>query len=321
VKAFLAPLLLALGAIVFVFGVLRSSALPDLSYRYGPTTVSEGSFPRTLTSGNHRAVLPVPPRRIASLTVSADEILVRLAAPERIAAVSVFADDPAISTCAGLAPRSAARIRGLAPERIISLEPDLVFVAHYTLDTASRILESASIPVVRFREVRTFDDVAANVRATALAVGEDARGDAMIAEMRARLALLTARIRGRERPRVLYYSSGGYSAFGSTLIDEKITRAGGVNAGRELGLSGMKSIALDVLVGLDPDVIVVPRWSDDARTPVLELTQSPAWRTARAVTSGRVYALPARELTSESPDSVAGIESLARLLHPEAFSS
>jgi ABC-type Fe3+-hydroxamate transport system substrate-binding protein len=54
---------------------------------------------------------------------------------------------------------------------------------------------------------------------------------------------------------------------------------------------------------------------------VRQVAESPAFRSSRAVRTNRVHALPARDLTSESPDSVSGVELLARLLHPEAFSS
>lgn len=318
--ALLAPLLLALGTAALGLAVFRSGSFPEVIGRYGPTRVEGTAFPKTLRSGSRSTPLPAPPRRIASLTLSADEILAHLSAPERVRALTWFVDDPTISTCPGFAPR-AARVRGLDPERMIALEPDLVFVAHYTLESAIRILGSASIPVVRVREVHSFADIAENVRAAAAALGEVERGEELVRAMRARLAAVRERTIGRPRPRVLYFSGGGYTAFAGTIVSEKIALAGGRNAAEELGLTGMKSAALDVLVGLDPDVIVVPRWSPDEAAPILQVTRSAAFGTSRAVREKRVYALPARDLTSESPDSVAGVELLARLLHPEAFSS
>jgi iron complex transport system substrate-binding protein len=264
--------------------------------------------------------LPAPPQRIASLTLSADEVLPHIAEPARIRALTWFVDDPTISTCAGFAP-AAARVRGLDPERIIALEPDLVFVAHYSLESAVRILGSAGIPVVRLREVHSFADIGENVRVAAAALGEVPRGEKLVAEMKDRISVLERRTAGRPRPRVLYFSGGGYTAFAGTIVSEKITLAGGRNAAEELGLRGMKSAAIDVLVGLDADVIIVPQWSADDKEPVRQVTESPAFRSSRAVQTNRVHALPARDLTSESPDSVTGVELLARLLHPEAFSS
>jgi iron complex transport system substrate-binding protein len=319
-KAILAPALLALGAAAFAFAIVRSSAFPELSPHYGPTRVEGTSFPRALRSGSRSVTLAAPPRRVASLTLSADEVLAHLLEPERVRALTWFVDDPTISTCKGFAP-AAARVRGLDPERIIALEPDLVFVAHYSLESAVRILAAASIPVVRLREVHSFADIGENVRVVSAALGEEARGERLVAAMKERITVLQERTAGRPRPRVLYFTGGGYTAFAGTIVSEKIALAGGLNAAEQLGLQGMKSAALDVLVGLDPDVIIVPQWSPDDRAPVRQVTESAAFRSSRAVRARRVHALPARDLTSESPDSVSGVELLARLLHPEAFSS
>jgi iron complex transport system substrate-binding protein len=319
----LAPLLLGLGAVSLGAAILRGASRPGslVPARYSVTRGAGTGFPKALENGHSRQTIPRAPVRIASLTVTADEILTAIAAPDRIAAVTYFADDPAIEVGAGRAPARAARIRGIDPEAVIALEPDLVFVAHYTLESAARILGSASIPVVRFQETRSYDDVASNVRLTAWAIGEEARGEEALSAMRARLASVAARTAGRPRPRVLYYSAVGYTAGTGTLIDEKIRLAGGRNVAAEAGLVGFKSVALDLLVGLDPDVIVVPRWSADASPPVRDVTGAPAWRDTGAVRGGRVYAIAASGLTSESPDGTIGVEELARLIHPEAFAS
>jgi iron complex transport system substrate-binding protein len=196
-----------------------------------------------------------------------------------------------------------------------------VFVARYTQESALRILGSATIPVVRLRTVHAFEDVAANVRLVAAAVGEETRGEALLLEMAQRLRRVQTLVAGKPPPRVLYASTGGYTTGAHTLVDEKIRRAGGLNAAAMAGLAGDVTVSLDLLLSLDPDVIIVPQWSSDAEASVREITESPAWRTSRVVREGRVHALPAGVLTSESEDAVLGVEALARVLHPEAFSS
>jgi iron complex transport system substrate-binding protein len=318
-----APALLALAAVLFGVAAMRGAGRSDARARAGSgvSRIEGRAFPKAVITEGDRRMIPVAPRRVASLTVTTDDILTRLLPPERIAAVTRFADDPTIEAGAGRAPATAARIRGIDPEGLIALEPDLIFVAHYTLESAVRILSSASIPVVRIRETRSYADLIANVRTTAAAVGEEAKGEALLREMQERLDRLAARTAGRARPRVLYYSAVGYTSGSGTLVDENIRLAGGLNVAAEAGLSGFKNVTLDLLVGLDPEIIIVPRWSSDAAGPVRDVTESTAWRDVRAVRAGRVYALPASGLTAESPDGVAGVEALARLFHPEAFSS
>lgn len=316
------PSLLLLGcASLLVIAIARAGVGSAFSagFGYRETIVWGNEFPKALVSGRTKTILEHSPQRIASLTVTADEILTALVAPSRIAALTRFADDPTVATCAGRASKTAARIRGADPEKLIAHEPDLVFVAHYTLDSATRIIRAAGIPVVRLRETRSFDDVAANVRTIAAATGEEARGSEAIAAMRSRLDQIRDRVSGRRAPRVLYYSAIGYTAGAATLVDTKIRLAGGRNVAADAGLSGFRSVSLDLLVALNPEVILVPRWTSDAQSPVRDVTDSPAFRDVIAVQTHRVHALAASSLTSESPDSVIGVEEVARLLHPEAF--
>ncbi len=252
--------------------------------------------------------------------MTTDEILACIADPGRIVAVTPFADDPAIELTAGRAPPGAARVRGVDPEMLIALEPDLVFVSNFTLESGVEILSAASIPVVRLRDTRSYDDVASNVLLVADALGYVGRGQALVAEMRAKLGALRAKTAALPAPRVLYYSAVDYTAGTGTLVDEKIRLAGGRNVAAEAGLVGFESVALDLLIALDPDVIVVPQWSAN-ENPTRTLTESAAWRDVSAVRNDRVYAVSAAALTSESPEGVAGVERLAHLFHPEVFRS
>lgn len=284
------------------------------------TSVPSGPFPKTLVNPSGRPqTLEKPPRRIVSVVLAADEILSALVTPERLVAVSRFADNPLVSTCADRVPRSAKRIRGLDPEGIVALEPDMIFAAGYTLESAVRILVATGTPVVRFGAYNSFADIEANVRSAGAAVGAEQRAQAQIDDMRRRLRNVRARVGDLPRPRVLYYSPGGYTTGSGTLVDEKIHRAGGRNVVSEQGLSGPRHLSLDLLVALDPEVIVLPLWAPDARAEVAALVASPQWRHVQAARSGRVYGIDAKWLTSVSPDGVRGVEELARVFHPEAF--
>ena len=285
------------------------------------TRIVGAGFPRTLIGLGPARILAAPPARVASLTVAADEILTALAGPGRLVAVSRYARDPAVSLCADRVPAAAVSVRGDDPEAIVALTPDVVFVASYTLASGVRILEGAGVPVVRFRTARSFEDIAKNVLLTARVVGEDARGEALVHDMEARLRAIDARVLGLDRPRVLYYSAVGYTAGAGTVVDEKIQRAGGANVARDLRLTGYVNVGLDVLASLDPDLIVVPRWTEDPGPPVRDVTESAPFRDGRAVRAGAVRAVAAGPLTAESPEAVRGVEELARIFHPEAFAS
>lgn len=307
------------GACWFIVGVrsVRAGALGIT--RYNDTRVAEGPFPKTFVdpTGGVRILMHAP-RRIVSLMLGADEILTTLAPPTSIAAVSRFADDQFISTCADRVPSAAFRIRGADPEHILVLEPDMVFAAAYTLETAVRIFVGSGIPVIRFGRYDSFDEVAANVRTVGAAVGEETKARALVETMWSRLRDVASRVQGLPKPRVLYYSPVGYTEGAHSLVDEKIVRAGGVNVVAQTGLTGPRHFSVDFLTSLDPEVIIVPRWAP-GDTAAVELSKSAAWKDVAAVRHHRVHAVDAKWLTSVSPDGVRGVEEIAKRLHPEAF--
>src|SRR5690606_26693799 len=133
--------------------------------RAGQPRIEGERFPRTIVDpSGARATIPREPRRIVSLNLGSDEMLTALVGPDRIAGVSHFSVHTEMSTCADRVPAHAARIRGLDPEHILVLEPDLVFAAAYNLESAVRLLAGAGLPVVRFGSYRSFEDVIAQVR-------------------------------------------------------------------------------------------------------------------------------------------------------------
>jgi iron complex transport system substrate-binding protein len=319
--AWAAPVLLLAGAL-WLGAALSTVRAGDLGLvRAGTPAIRGETFPKEiLDPSGGRAVIPAAPRRVVSLNIGADEILTALVEPERVAGVSRFADSPEMSTCVDRVPAHAARIRGADPEPILALQPDLVFAAVYNLESGVRILTGAGIPVVRFGNFRSYEDVIANVRVAGAALGAEARAEALIHQMNDRLGHIADRIRDRKPPRVLYYSPVGYTSGGATLVDEKIGRAGGLNVVSAEGILGPKHLSVELLVSLGPEVIVVPRWTPE-HDPAAALLADPVWRDTPAVQGGRVHALDAKWLTSVSPDGVRGVEELARVLHPEAFTS
>ncbi|MBK9079818.1 MAG: hypothetical protein IPL91_12170 [Hyphomicrobium sp.] len=71
-----------------------------------------------------------PPRRIVSLNLCTDQLLLDLVEPERIAGVSYLATDPTLSADAvRLEPFK--KLKGTA-EEVLALHPDLVIAGEYT---------------------------------------------------------------------------------------------------------------------------------------------------------------------------------------------
>jgi len=277
-----------------------------------------GGFPRVLHgSAGETWTLSRPPRRIVSTYLAADEILAALVSPDRLAAVSTFADDPAISSVAGFYPRALPRVRGEV-EAILALEPDLICVAGYSDADAMRLAVGAGLPILRWSRFETFADVLGNVRTIGAAVGADARAKAVADDAEAKLAALAVRLAGVARVRVLYLDLPNFTAGRDTLIDEMLTRAGGLNVAAAAGIAGAGQIAVESALALDAEAIVVAT-APGARPPLEELRATPLWREMPAVRAGRVFTIPAAlpgDVSQRAADAPAAI---ARQLHPDRW--
>ena len=318
--AIVPAMLIALGVVAFAAtgGTTRLSLLGARPFH--ATQVVGQDFPKRLVDPSGvPQTLAAPPHRILSAVLASDEILTALVPPERLAGVTYLVDEPGLSDVARRLPPDLPRIHAEA-ETMLALRPDLVVLASYTRATTVRLLVAAGVPVVRFQWYRSFADIMRSIHMLAAAVGSDG-GARLVDDMRQRIAEVEGRVQGLERPRVLYYGGGGYSAGRDTLIDAMITLAGGHNVARDVDLRGQGRLPLEVAVSLRPEVILVSAWEPGAGDDSgAAFVHHPVWANVPAVQDGRVYGIKGAWLTSVSQYAVNALEAMARVLHPEAFS-
>lgn len=261
---------------------------------------------------------PAPglPQRIVSVNITSDEILLDLA-PERLLAVSYHAADPAMSSAVREAEQVPLKMKDDV-ERLLLLAPDLVVIGAHKVDVVRQI-EEAGVPVVRIQGFESIEWIRALITTLGLAVGRPERARHLVAAMDVRLAAVARRVERRPRPSVLYYSPGGFTGGRKTTLDDVIRAAGGENVASRLGVSGWKRLSLEQAVLADPEVILLSDsqwWTTQFDR---DFAAHPAFRHGRAVRGGRVYVLPSRLTTTASHHVVETVETLARLLHPDAF--
>ena len=147
------------------------------------------------------------PQRIASIYLCADQLVLRLADRARIVSLSRFAAQPAISGQAD-AIAGIPLNRGRAEEILIH-KPDLIVAGQYTAPATKAMLRKLGIPVLELPTATNFDDIRANVRRVAAALGTPERGRRLIAELDRRLRAVPPG--DTRRPSLLLYRIGGFS--------------------------------------------------------------------------------------------------------------
>lgn len=223
-----------------------------------------------------------------------------------------------------------ASIYDLRADLLAELAPDLILTqglcdvcavsvsvverAAAALDAAPRLisLNPASISGV-LDDVVTVGD--------AVGRGEDARREADA--LRERLSLVEERVAGLPRPRVgcLEWLDPPFSA--GHWVPEMVRAAGGEDALASPG-EPSERITWEQFAGAAPEAVVLMPCGFDAGRTLSEargLARAEGWSQLPAVRNGRVWAVDANSYFSRpAPRLVDGVETLARILHPEAFS-
>jgi iron complex transport system substrate-binding protein len=276
----------------------RRSRVPSIA-------VAAGIFSLALTAAAD------PPRRVASLNLTADELLVEMLPPERLVAVTRWADDPGMSNVAGRVPAASVRLPRADLERLVALQPDLVVVSEYTDADFLHLLEKSGLRHHTIGGLETLGGIRAAILDLGRAVGTPEQATRLAARFDAVLAELGRRVAGERHPRVLYWGNP-HTAGAGTAIGSLIEAAGATNIARELGLRGIVPLAGERAFAADPDVFLVSEGSGAATA----LRGDPLLSRTRAVREGHVVEMPNRLLVALSDRAADAAWWLASRLHP-----
>ena len=191
-----------------------------------------------------------PPRHVASLNLCADQFLVALADPSQIAGLT------RLSHMANMSPivRQAARfpIIGSSAEALLVAQPDLLLTG-WPGQADAAVRAGLRTRIVTVPPANSYDDIVAQIRLVADAVGHKARGEALIRDMDATLASIPKTGRGRV---AADYQRRGYLSGAGTLMDDMMQRVGLVNLATKLGLPPLANLPLEQFVAHRPDFLI-----------------------------------------------------------------
>ncbi len=220
----------------------------------------------------------------------------------------------------------AERLRALAPDVIVTqTQCGVCAVSEADVAAATCDWTGSAVRILSLAPAR-LEDVLADIERVGAALGAAARGAAVVAALRERLAALAARTRDLPRPD----SPPGVACIewldplmaAGNWVPELVALAGGRSL---FGAVGEHSpwLEWDAVRAADPDVIVaMPCGFDLARTRggMAALERLPGWETLRAVRAGRVAVVDGHQYFNRpGPRLVESAEILAEILHPGAF--
>ncbi len=216
-------------------------------------------------------------------------------------------------------------------EALSRVQPDLIItqdLCHVCAASPGDLSEAlgrlAPQPQVLSLIPRTLTDVFGDIWRVGQATNRQVKADRLVAELEARVRRVEEAIAGVENhPRVLCLEWLDPPFVAGHWVPEMVERAGGRDV---LGKAGEPSRRVDWpnVVASQPEVIFVMPCGYDRAETVAEFRTTrlpPGWADLPAVKAGRVFALEATSYFSRpGPRLVAGLELLAKLLHPDAVS-
>lgn len=233
-------------------------------------------------------VLADPPRRIVSLNVCTDQLVLDLVPRDRIAGLSWVAADRNVSPIAD-AIGGITLLRGAA-EEVLALDPDLVIAGSFTTPATVDLLRRLGRRVEVVPLATDLDGIRAALRQVARAVGADARGEEILSAFDARIAAVPPP--GARRITAIAYQVNSLVSGQGSLLDAAMRVAGLDNGANDSSLGRGGRMELELLVANPPDLLVLAQAPDTYRTVVAENLRHPALRRLLASRPHLVLPMP-----------------------------
>jgi iron complex transport system substrate-binding protein len=273
-----------------------------------------------LTDGLDRSVeLAKPAQRVVSLASSNTEILYAIGAGDLVVARDAYSDYPEEAKAV---PSIGDGINGFDKEMIVSLKPDLVLAAE--INTPEQVQEYADLGMTVYwlKNPTSLEEMYENLRIVAKLTGKSQEAEALITSLERRVAAVDEAIgKVSDLPTVFYELdstdvNAPWTAGPGTFIDLLMKRAHASNAAAELEGQWVQ-MSLEALLKINPAVILL---GDAAYGVTLESVEArPGWEALGAVSEKQIFAFDDNLVSRPGPRLVDGYETLAKLLHPEAF--
>ncbi len=295
--------------------------VPSPTTQEAPATPTPAPYPLTVTDDLGREVtIPGRPDKIISLAPSNSEILFAVGAGDQVVGVTQYCNYPpeacqAKEVIGGFSPKS------MSIEKILALEPDVVFSAGSFHMPVIEALEKAGVPVVAL-DPQGFEGIYDDILLVGQITDHAEEAEALVADMKARVAAVTAAVAdipAEERLKVFYevWDEPLMTAGPDTFIGQMIELAGGVNIFGDME-EQYPQVSAEVVIERNPDVILGPDSHADALTPE-KIAARPGWENIKAVQTGRIYTVNGDIVSRAGPRVVDALETIAQLLYPERF--
>lgn len=286
-------------------------------------------YPRVVTVDGTDVAIPKKPERIAAISLDAADAALELVDPQRMAVVPKSASDSSLAYRtkeAGSVWQKIAGATSLDPEQVLSYNADLLIMTklHDKEKEANDLLQQSGIPIITLETWNTLESVMNNISTIGMAVGEDEKAEAIVAEMKSKTEKVVKAVEGAAKPSVLVVSplgpgTGPYLIGSSNISYDIVRLAGAANAADTLGLTRTTKASIEQIIKADPDCLLLVEWQEGNADDMKEMMRAPGWSTLQAVKNDKVKRMSAKQLLNPNRYNADNLEEIAKWLHPDRF--
>jgi iron complex transport system substrate-binding protein len=263
--------------------------------------------------------LPATAKKIVSLAPSNTEILYAIGASAQIVGRDDLSDYPDAAKSITSVGGSMGKFNY---EVLAKLQPDLVLASSLNTPEQIKAMEDLKLVVFVVANPIKLEEMYQNLQTVGTLTGHTDEAKALSAKLQARqqkVADTLAKV--KDRPTVFYELDATepakpYTAGANTFIDLMINLSGGTNIAAKLQ-GDYPQISQEELLAQNPNIILL---GDAAygMTPD-QVVKRAGWNTIQAVKDNKVFAVDDNLISRPGPRLIDGLESMAKLIHPELF--
>ncbi|WP_181186141.1 ABC transporter substrate-binding protein [Alkalicoccus urumqiensis] len=281
----------------------------------------EGSFPITITDdAGNEVTIEEEPESFVTLQPSETEILFELGAGDRLVGVDEFSNYPEEA-----AEIETVGAQDMDAERILQLEPDVIFVSDYHQNSFPEVLDQYrdnGSHVVVTANPTTFDGTFEAIEEIGTISGRTEEAEELVTSMQEELDELRSigeSIPEEERKTVWVEVAPSPEIFTTgqgTFMHDMLEVVGAENAAAEY--EGWVEVTEEEILVLEPDTILTTYgyYVDD---PQAEVTGRDGWGDVPAVADEDIHDVDADMVTRAGPRLVDGTRLVGEAVYPDAF--
>jgi iron complex transport system substrate-binding protein len=269
-------------------------------------TTQSGGITVTDDAGRTVTVAQTP-HRIISLAPSITEDLFALGLGGKVVGDTTYDNYPPAAV-------NITKVGGFSSpsiEKIVSLNPDVVFASSLENNTLLSTLSGYGIPTVVLNPT-SLTGILNDLSLIGKVSGSAGNSSALVANLTQKMTANSISV--TSHPRVLYlvWYNPIMSAGADTFEGDIIAHAGGINVAQLANVSGYGTMSKESIVALNPSVIIANSAMNS--TAVQQVKSDPALATVDAVKNGKIYILDSDIISRPGPRAFDALEQIAGII-------